>query len=426
MASRTRSLRPHAATALVGVALLSAACTSSKSSSAGSGASNTPTTSAASAILGPSKPATGTPIKIGFITDGKSTAIDNSSEVPAAQAAAKYINEHLGGVDGHPITLDTCSDQQTPAGATDCANQMITDKVPVVLQGVSGQGGTIMKAVTGAGIPYMIAGALDQSTLTTKTSYVLTNGLATGLAGPAKVAQDSGAKRAAVVVTDVPAATGPIKAIDPVFYKNAGVALDILTVPPGTPDMSPQIQSEMGKNPDQFAIVGDAAFCTSAIKAMKSAGFSKTIVLIPQCIGTSSGQSIPGGYAGMKLITASSTSPTDPEVQLYNAVMATYAPGTPPNGDVTSGGYSVVLGFARGMTALSGDITPDTVNTTLTAMSPEALPLATGVTFQCNGKQVTITPSICSTSALVTTLDQAGQPTGGYQPIDTSALLKLG
>jgi ABC-type branched-subunit amino acid transport system substrate-binding protein len=277
--------------------------------------------------------------------------------------------------------------------------------------------------VAAANLPLFVYGSIDPGTLASKDVYMLTNGVA-ALSGPAKLAQDNGAKRAAVVVVDVPAASGPVKAIGPIFYKNAGTALDIVSVPPGTPDMTPQIQTELAKSPDQMAIIGDATFCTSALKAMKTLGFAKTIVVIPQCLGPSTAQSVPGGLAGVKVITALSTDASVPEVKLFNDVMSTYASGTEIV-DVTSGGYAAVLGFARAVSGLSGDVTPDTVRTTLAGMSPAPLPLAPGITFQCNGKQVSFAPAICSTGMLVATLDQSAKPQN-YQPFDASAVQKLG
>ncbi len=58
-------------------------------------------------------------------------------------------------------------------------------------------------------------------------------------------------------------------------------------------------------------------------------------------------------------------------------------------------------------------------------MPPTPMPLADGVTFQCDGQQVDIAPNICSTDALTTTLDAEGRPTT-YEVLDGSALLALG
>jgi branched-chain amino acid transport system substrate-binding protein len=361
-----------------------------------------------------------------MISDGKSVALDDTSEIPAAQAAVKYINGHLGGVGGHPITLDICQDGETPSGTTNCVNQMIADKVVAVVYGVSGEGGTIGTGLKAANIPLVAFATIDPGTLTEKTgAYAITNGLGV-LAGPAALLEQSGGKRGAVVVEDFPAASGPVKQLDPIFYKSAGVSLDVVAVPPGTADMTPQIQAELSKSPDQVAMLGNDTFCTSVIKALKTIGYTKRIVVIPQCISPSSISGIPGGLAGVTLVTPSSTDLKDPEVALYNAVMAAYAPSTPPNGSVTSGGYAAVLAFDRAMSGVTAraDITPALVESTMAAMSPKTMPLASKLSFQCNGRQISLTPAICTSDFLSTPLDAKANGTD-YQPLDLSALLKL-
>ena len=421
-----KALRRAALVLLACGALVMTACSSSKSSSGSSGSSGSSSSGGGTAntLLGPAKAATGTPIKLGLISDGKSQAIDNTSEIASGQAAAKYINEHLGGVGGHPVTLDVCQDGQTPAGTTNCVNQMIADKVVAVVYGVSGQGGTIQTGLKAGNIPLIAYATIDQGSLLSKTGvFAITNGLG-ALAGPAKLLQDAGGKRGAVVVEDVPAASGPVKQIDPIFYKNAGAALDVVAIAPGTPDMTPQIQAELAKSPDQVSMVGNDTFCTSVIKALKTLGYAKQIVVIPQCISPAAASAIPGGFAGITLLTSFSQDSKDPEVALYDAVMAAYAPGTSPNGSVTSGGYAAVMSFYRGMTGVTGDITPAVVESTFTAMAPQPMPLATGVTFQCSGKQISFTPAVCATGYLEATLDAQGNGSG-YKPIDLTALLKL-
>jgi branched-chain amino acid transport system substrate-binding protein len=291
--------------------------------------------------------------------------------------------------------------------------------------GVSGQGGTIGTGLKAANVPLVAYATIDQGTLLEKTgAYAITNGLGV-LAGPLALLQQSGGKRGAVVVEDFPAASGPVKQIDPLFYKNAGVALDIVAIPPGTADMTPQLQAELSKQPDQVHIVGNDTFCTSGINALKTLGYTKQIVVIPQCISPSSISAIHGGFAGVTLVTPFSTDPKDPEVALYDAVMAAYAPRTPPNGTVTSGGFGAVLGFDRAMSGISAgaDITPSLVESTIPSMSPQTMPLASSLTFQCNGQQISLTPAICSTGVLSASLD-AKANLRDVKPINLAPLLK--
>jgi branched-chain amino acid transport system substrate-binding protein len=411
-------------TAFVAVAalgLVSACSSSSKSSSTSS-----TTTGSSSAIFGTPDAATGTAVKIGYITDGQNGSIDNLTEIPAAQAAAKYANAYLGGIGGAPISLDVCNDQGTPSGATTCANQMIADKVPAVLNNVSAEDSTIYSALSAAGVPYVAYQTSVAGQLTGKLSYVLSNGLAADFGGPAQVAKNDNAKRAAELVINVPGAAQPAQELDPIIFKNAGIPVDVVPVAPGTPDMTPQEQAEISKGADFFSILGDVSFCTSALKGLKTINYTGPVVLISQCLATGSAAGIPGGYAGDTEVTVATTSPSDPDVQLYEAAMSKWAAGTSPfaNG-VTQGGFATVLAFARAMKGLTLPATSASIEAAFKAMAPTPLPFGGGEMFQCNGTAVTITPDVCSAGALSVQLNAAGNPTGAFTPLNVSALLKL-
>jgi branched-chain amino acid transport system substrate-binding protein len=383
------------------------------------------TAGASSSTFGKQNVAKGSVLTVGYITDGQNGSIDNLSEVPAAKAATKYINKYLGGVGGHVLALDVCNDQGTPSGATDCVNQLITAKVPVVLNNTSADNATIYAGLSAAGIPYVSAYSSVTAQLTGKLSYILTNGLAADFAGPAALAAKVKAKRAALFVINVPAAAGPAQAIDPIIFKAAGVPVDVVPIPSGTPDMTPQIEAEISKGVNFIQVLGDPSFCTSALKAAKTLDYSGTVALIAQCIDASSASGIPGGYKGDMLLTSSTTDPTNPDVKLYKAVMAKFAKGTSPfaNG-VTAGGYLTVLSFARAMTGLTGATTSADIETAFATAAPKPLVFGQGGTFQCNGKQVTVTPAVCSSVVLSAKLNQSGNPVGKFTSVQTAALLK--
>ncbi len=402
--------------------LTAAACGDDNDNKSDSGSGTT--APANDAALGTPKKATGTPVTIGLIGDGKSEAIDNTPEIAAAKAAAQYVNEYLGGVAGHPITLKVCETHQTPSGATDCGTEMANAKVPVVLNGVSGQANSFFKALQPTGIPIVQAGGLDEDMVGMPGAFILTNGLGSAIAGPAGIARDNNVKKAGILVIDVPAASGPLKAAAPLFYKNADVTPDVIAVPTGTADMTPQIQAGISNGDGQFAIVGDAAFCTSAIKALRTVGFKGPVVVIPQCVDSSSGSATNGGFEGAYVLTAGTTEKSDPDVQTYDAVMAKYAKGS-ETGGVAPGGYTVVVAFARAMARLTGEMTPESVTATLKAMPETPLPMGKGITFKCDGKQISIAPNICSTKVLEATLDGDGNPKS-YKLFETADLLKVG
>ena len=391
--------------------MLLAACSSSTSSSgsgaaSGSGtASNAPDTS----LLGPANAATGTPLKIGFISDGKSEAVDNSAELIAADAATKYINEHLGGVQGRPLQLVTCETGLTPAGATDCGGQMADAHVPIVLSSTPGLPAQILPPLNAAGIPYFVDAGVDPSVLLPASSFVLTNTLG-GLAAPVQVANDAHLTHVAMVVIDVPAAIGPIKSLGQPLFDKAGIAVDYVAIPPGTPEMSPPLQAALSNGAQMFSIIGDTGFCVSALAALASLGFQGTRMINPQCLTPDLAGQVSGGLDNVKVATTESLDASDPEVALYEAVLAKYAPDIKPHDGTNSGAYAVVLAFARAMAGVTGELTPAAVQTGLTAMQSQPQPLLAGQTFRCDHALFPLTPAVCSSGIAIVTLDADGKP----------------
>ena len=379
---------------------------------------------AATSPLGTPKKATGSLVTLGFVSDGKTDTIDASADIDGAQAAVSYANNYLGGLAGHKIALNVCETKQTPSGATDCATNMVQAKVPIVLSGVSGQAGAIYQGIKDAGVPYLQYGALDQGILAGPPAsvFVLTNSIATAIAGPAGIAADAGVKKAGILVIDVPSASGAAKQAAPIFYKNAGVTPDIIVVPPGQADMTPQVQAGISNGDGAFALFGSAPFCTSAIKALTTVGFKGPITAIEQCVDSTSAKATNGGYKGVNVL--SSRNSTNKEYAEYLAVMKKYAKGV-DTGGVAPGGYASVLALVRALPNLTGDVTAQTISAGMAAAPPTPLPLGGGIMFQCNGKQVSLAPPICTTQVLKAKYTAKAIPVG-FKVFDTSSLLKLG
>jgi branched-chain amino acid transport system substrate-binding protein len=151
--------------------------------------------------------------------------------------------------------------------------------------------------------------------------------------------------------------------------------------------------------------------------------FTGDIILTPQCLDSTTAETV-GGLAGVKIITASTTDPNSAEYKLFAAVMKTYTPESELGGEVPDG-FQAVVGFARAVARLSGEVTSQTVANALRTMPSTPMPLGDGVTFKCDGQQVPVAPNICSTQVLTGTLDDNGKINGGgYSVLDVSGLMK--
>lgn len=422
--TRNPSPRRRLVAAALATALLVGACASDDeggtSGGGGGGGGSATTEPVDTAVLGEKNAAAGDPVKIGFVYDGTTDAIDNAGDLDAAEAAVEYVNEYLGGVAGRPVELEVCATNQTPAGAGDCVSQFARAEVPVVLNGVTGQAGALFEPLSEAGIPVFVTAADPRAA----TATILTNGILSLAAGPAKVFADAEVEKAVVIGIDVPAASATLKQSMPIFYEQAGVDVEVVLIPPDTPDMTPNIQAALADNPGGMTVVGDSLFCTKAMNAIEAAGFEGELVIIPQCIDQSFLDNV-SNLEGATMLTTNSTDPESEEYQLYRAVMTTYGGDDIDLGATAPQAYQSVVGFARAMKGLEGEVTADTVEQTFAGMEPTPLPLADGITFQCNGEQVAIAPNTCSVDVLQTTLAADGSGTS-FEVLKGAEILDLG
>lgn len=399
--------------ALTAVSLGATACADDSADNADSTTTTAASGGDADSLLGTPDPATGTPVKVGVITDGATQAFDNSSELVAANAAVDYWNEYKAGIAGHEIETVTCETKADPAGAADCANKMISEGVVGVVVGQSAQAEAIWKPLHEAKIPLMFLAASGDGPLTDPdTTFNLHNGYGTLFALPVTVANEVGAEKVAFVVIDVPQALTAFDAAAPQMLEAAGLDYDLVKVPVGTADMTPQMQQIVNSGAEVVSVVGNDSFCIAAFNGLKAVGFSGEITSITQCVTDATREAVdPSVLDGMYLTATSAVGATDDEgYQRYVAIMEKYAPGTNPDDGITMGAYVAMASFLTALDKLEGDVTPASVASTIKAMDKTEMPGGGGLEYQCNGKANPDTPAVCTAQVLQVQLDAQGQP----------------
>jgi branched-chain amino acid transport system substrate-binding protein len=400
---------------LTAATLAGAAACSSSSSTASSGASGSTGTASSSsppAALSayfPGKKATGTPVKIGLINNEGSSPVAEPSTGDAAVAAADYANDELGGIAGHPIQVDRCSENEDTASATACANKMVQDNVAAVVIGTTGFGNTMVPIITKAGIPYVSATGSSSAELTTPDTFMWTGGFPADLGGMAKYAAQHGVKKVTAYVINAPAALEGAQAIGAPLFKAAGVGFTIEPVPAGVADATPQVTAGLAGKPGAAAIVADASTCTSILQGLSTVDPGLTTMTNTSCLNTSTLTALGNSMNGVEIFGRSDTQSSDPEAQLYRYVMTRYYPKANPSGDTVTG-YQGMLGLIRALSTMAGDPTPAAVSAALKAAKNVPLPAGAGLTFTCDGKQMAGLPSTCNAGDVVLTV-QNGKAT---------------
>ena len=152
-------VRRHRRTGYAGIAALAVAtlaaagCSSSSSSSAASPAASAAAPASAAAAPSASGSAGGlgaqsvtnylsytggksgpansslTPVTVGFVNQQGGPQVIGQHATDGAEMAVNYINKELGGVDGHPIKLDTCFIASAEEEGTGCAQKFLAEQV---------------------------------------------------------------------------------------------------------------------------------------------------------------------------------------------------------------------------------------------------------------------------------------------------------
>src|SRR5579872_4 len=325
----------------------SSSAATSAASGSGSGSASAAASASAPAALSPfllGKKATGTPVKIGLINNEGSSAVAEPATGDAAVAAADYANDELGGVAGHPIQVDRCSENEDTASATACANKMVQDNVAAVVIGTTGYGNTMVPIITKAGIPYVSATGSSSAELTTPGTFMWTGGFPADLGGMAKYAASQGIKKVTAFVINSPAALEGAQAVGAPLFKAAGVGFTIEPVPFGVADATPQVTAGLAGKPGGAAIVADAGTCTSILKALNTVSPGLPTMGNTSCLNTSTLTALGSAMNGVKIMGRSATQSDDAEAQLYRYVMAKYYPADTPTGDTVTG-YQGMLGL---------------------------------------------------------------------------------
>jgi branched-chain amino acid transport system substrate-binding protein len=418
--------------ATVGVALILAgsACSSStKTTTSPTSASAAPSTSAPAStqtsgavsstdqVLGAVHPATGDPVLIGMISNGKTTTgIDNIIEFDVANAAVKWLNERKGGIGGRPIKLVTCTDEADPGKAVDCANSLISQNVTAVVIGSSAVVESEWQPLHDAHVPVFAFGATGKLVKDPDSTFGLTAGSESILAVPVQAAKDKGVTKVTAIVIDVPAATSIYKSAAPAIQAQEGVTIDLVPVPIGTPDMTPQVQKIMSQgDPGIINVLGNDTFCIAAFNALRAVGFKGTVTTAAPCITDATRKAVPGSFlSGMQLSYSAPVGDTsNPSYTLYKAVVDTYGGGKSIDLSRTQGWgiFLAINGFQTALQGISGPVTSSTMVSTIKKMPWTELPGGGGLHFRCNGKADPTSPASCLTGTLVSSLDGSGNPT---------------
>ncbi|HWI71464.1 MAG TPA: ABC transporter substrate-binding protein [Baekduia sp.] len=387
----------------------------------GSAAARTTSTSGTSGFsFGTPKKATGSPYVFGTIND-ETGPVTFPEARQGTLAASAYVNNYLGGIDGHPIEIKHCVGDASPATAARCANQLIAAH-PVAILGAADVGAPgAIPVYTRANVAYLGGTPLTPVPLKAPNSVQFWS-LSYGDFAAAAIYGSKTLKIKSVAVISFNNATGEAyNALILAAFKAAGItSIKKIPLSPTSPDPSPQAALVQSSGAEA-AFLAVPNGCGNVLKSLKSVGYTGKVIGIDTCAAPPVIKAAAGAADGMYF-----TSPfvlqagSSQQAQLFQAAMEKWAsPGTLID-SISTAGFATVMNVHDVLSKVSGKLTTNAILKAFKSGSDH--PNFLSHPYTCDGKQLAGAPAVCNANYLVNQIkgDAITQPSSSDW-IDTNA-----
>jgi branched-chain amino acid transport system substrate-binding protein len=354
MTSRGSSRRALATVtvALIAAAGVSACGSSSSSSSSSSGSGSGTTTAATSAgqtsnvadlssvlkyvgVKSAAASSSKTPVTLGWINQDGGYPASPEATV-AAKATVSFINQKLGGVDGHPLKLDYCSVSSSDTQGQQCAEQFLADHAIVgVSEAAVNVGAPQFQSTINGKLP--VVEFLSNSVQPLANTYALTSGsFGYTFSAPAYVGKDLHAKTTSIV-GDQSAITAILLNLQKSQLVAQGIKVSLAYYPASATDLTTALTAAKASSTDAtFGAFITSSECISGAKALQQLAITKPVLVNASACYVPQLKEALGDYPKWDYVTPiiiPGTPDTSGQSQAFLQMMAAYA----PKGAVTGG-----------------------------------------------------------------------------------------
>lgn len=335
------------------------------------------------------------PLVIGMINQ-ENTAGGSFPELSqATQAGIDFVNEHLGGIDGHPIELDVCNTQFSAEGSTTCGQKFVDAGVPVVMGGIDVFGNGI-ETLAANKVPFVGGVPVSFASVQSETSFQWSGGSWGAAVAFADHAIQLDAKKVAIIYGDFGSISDSAEYAKSVL-DGAGVETQLVPFPILSTDIAPVVNAAVAGEPDAIVILAADASCKPAFQSVLASGTDATVMYTGACAAPPILASVDAEATDGAVFNVEGPinveNPT-PDFGLYSEVIARYGKGLDPAsvGTVAFRSFMNLYVVLReiGYDALS----PVSVIDALSAQVDEQGYM--GHDYTCDRKQFEGLPAVCS------------------------------
>ncbi|MGZ4316571.1 MAG: ABC transporter substrate-binding protein [Gaiellaceae bacterium] len=266
------------------------------------------------------------PVVIGAVNTQGGQVLIGPNWTKGAELAVKYVNNYLGGVQGHPVVLSECFTTSAEEDGTKCGQKFANDKrISVIELGAVAVGNQSLYAALGGKKPIVSGVALLPVDAIQKNEFALfgTNDSVLGPWGTFAKTQLK-AKTAAVIYPQIPGIDVGAK-VEKTSLEDAGIATKLVGFDPNSTDLTGPLTAAGAQTADIVVPQSNAAGCVNVAKTLQQLGVpGSKIVSNPLCLSGEVAAGLGGDLAPWVYGIASSLAgdKSDKAVVPYNKAMA--------------------------------------------------------------------------------------------------------
>jgi branched-chain amino acid transport system substrate-binding protein len=267
-------------------------------------------------------------VYIGWVNQQGGQVVIGGLATAGAELAVKYVNDQLGGINGHPVALVECFIKSNEEEGTTCGQKLVNNKkIAVIAEGAVAIGAQSLFATIRGAKPVVTGVAATPIDGGQRNAVVLFGDVSHILLPFGTYAKNVlHAKTAAVIYPQVAGLTEGGLTIA-AGLKKAGISTKAVGYTQGQTDLTAPLTAAGATTADFVAPYGAASDCANQAKALKQLGItdSRKIMTAPLCLNSQVIDAL-GDWPLWTYVIVSSLygDPTDKGMPAYQSVIKKY------------------------------------------------------------------------------------------------------
>ena len=350
------------------------------------------------------------PIVVGMINQ-ENTPLGSFPELRlAADAAVKFINAELGGVDGRPIQFEPCITTFSVEKSQACAQDLVQQGAVAVTNGIDISSNGSIPILEQNQVPMIGGVPVNNDEMQSPISFQFSGGSPGAMVAFANyAAMTQHAKKVAVIYGDYASIKEAALNYGVAQLKKQGVT-DITEVPyPITStDFLPVLTKANENNPDAIILVAADSACAPAMKTAKDLGITATMYLVGACAAPTIAAEIgEDAVAGRIFNVEGPITGTDVDTSVYAAALAKYGDPDLPVASAGTVSFRNIMNIWSLMKQVGGaNVSKETLLATVRAATDH--PSFGGHAYTCDGQQVPDLPALCAPQQILVVHEDGG------------------